>query len=105
MNREKIVENHITDLKVGLELAELAKNTFLQDYTKNQLETVKTNYNLKFFEDTDLAQAYSVDLVLFIKTSDIIGDSENKYYFMDKLNILCDYFPELRNNENVKEVM
>ena len=105
MNREKIVESHISDLKVGYELAELSKNEFLQKYIKDQLDNVKANYELSFFTDLDLALAYSVDLVLFIKTSNIIGDIDNKDYFMNRLNELSNFYPNIRETDEVKEII
>jgi hypothetical protein len=33
MDKAKIIENNIIDLKIGLELAEIAENDFLKNYT------------------------------------------------------------------------
>ena len=105
MNRETIVKFHLDDLKVGYELAEITKNSFLQDYIKNQFDVVKSNYNFDFFTDFDLVFAYAVDLVLFIKTSKIINDNENKDYFYSRLKELCDEYPKLLEKNEVREVL
>ena len=33
MDKAKIIENNIIDLKIGLELAEIAENDFLKNYS------------------------------------------------------------------------
>ena len=35
MDKAKIIENNIIDLKIGLELAEIAENDFLKNYSEN----------------------------------------------------------------------
>ncbi len=105
MNRETIVRFHIDDLKVGYELAEIARNSFLQNYIKNQFDVVKSNFDFDFFTDFDLAFAYAVDLVLFIKTSKIINDNENKDYFYGRLKELCEVFPDLLGKSEIREVL
>ena len=79
MDKAKIIENNITDLKMGLELAEIAENDFLKNYSENRI--LSFNESNEYLSESDFAKAYAIDLVLFINISSIINDLDNKDYF------------------------
>lgn len=105
MDRETIINNNIRDLKIGYELAEIANNDFLKNYVNSQMPNLQSNASSSFFTDYDLAEAYAIDLVLFIKTSGIINDADNKDYFKTELIKLCDAFPNLRNDKEISSIL
>ena len=79
MDKAKIIENNIIDLKIGLELAEIAENDFLKNYSENRI--LSFNESNEYLSESDFAKAYAIDLVLFINISSIINDLDNKDYF------------------------
>ncbi len=105
MDRQTIINNNIRALKMGYELAEIANNEFLKNYVKKQLPTLEQNANSTFYTDEDLAETYAIDLVLFIKTSSIINDIDNKDYFKNELITLCEAFPNLKKDEDVSQII
>mgnify|MGYP006934861885 FL=1 len=82
MDKAKIIENNITDLKMGLELAEIAENDFLKNYSENRI--LSFNESNEYLSESDFAKAYAIDLVLFINISSIINDLDNKDYFKEE---------------------
>ena len=78
MDKAKIIENNIIDLKIGLELAEIAENDFLKNYSENRI--LSFNESNEYLSESDFAKAYAIDLVLFINISSIINDLDNKDY-------------------------
>lgn len=105
MDRYSIIQSHVRDLKIGYELARSSKNAFLQKYVENQIESVKSNYSLSFLTDFDLVFSYSIDLALFIKISRIVGNASSDKYFFARLNDVLKEYPELKEKEEIKEVM
>ena len=99
MDKAKIIENNIIDLKIGLELAEIAENDFLKNYSENRI--------LSFNEsnESDFAKAYAIDLVLFINISNIINDLDNKDYFKSRLIDLASYYPEIKSEDGVSDII
>lgn len=83
MDKAKIIENNITDLKMGLELAEIAENDFLKNYSENRI--LSFNESNEYLSESDFAKAYAIDLVLFINISSIINDLDNKDYLSQDL--------------------
>ena len=100
MDKAKIIENNITDLKMGLELAEIAENDFLKNYSENRI--LSFNESLS---ESDFAKAYAIDLVLFINISSIINDLDNKDYFKSRLIDLASYYPEIKAEDGVGDIM
>ena len=82
MDKAKIIENNIIDLKMGLELAEIAENDFLKNYSENRI--LSFNESNEYLSESDFAKAYAIDLVLFINISSIINDLDNKDYFKEE---------------------
>ena len=82
MDKAKIIENNIIDLKIGLELAEIAENDFLKNYSENRI--LSFNESNEYLSESDFAKAYAIDLVLFINISNIINDLDNKDYFKEE---------------------
>ena len=76
MDKAKIIENNITDLKMGLELAEIAENDFLKNYSENRI--LSFNESNEYLSESDFAKAYAIDLVLFINISSIINDLDKQ---------------------------
>ena len=72
MDKAKIIENNIIDLKIGLELAEIAENDFLKNYSENRI--LSFNESNEYLSESDFAKAYAIDLVLFINISNIISN-------------------------------
>lgn len=105
MDKTKIVENNLTDLNVGVELAEIAQNDFVKSYSSGRIQSLKSDINNSFLSAVDLAKSYAIDLVLFIKISNIINDLENKDYFRARLMDLCNYFPEIKNEDEVIDLI
>ena len=64
MDKAKIIENNITDLKMGLELAEIAENDFLKNYSENRI--LSFNESNEYLSESDFAKAYAIDLVLLV---------------------------------------
>ena len=89
MDKAKIIENNIIDLKIGLELAEIAENDFLKNYSENRI--LSFNESNEYLSESDFAKAYAIDLVLFINISSIINDLDNKDYFKSRLIDLASY--------------
>ena len=100
MDKAKIIENNITDLKMGLELAEIAENDFLKNYSENRI----LSFN-EYLSESDFAKAYAIDLVLFINISSIINDLDNKDYFKSRLIDLASYYPEIKAEDGVSDIM
>mgnify|MGYP004692275975 FL=1 len=94
MDKAKIIENNIIDLKMGLELAEIAENDFLKNYSENRI--LSFNESNEYLSESDFAKAYAIDLVLFINISSIINDLDNKDYFKSRLIDLASYYPEIK---------
>ncbi len=104
MDKAKIIENNIIDLKIGLELAEIAENDFLKNYSENRIfyhlmKVTNIYLNLIF------AKAYAIDLVLFINISSIINDLDNKDYFKSRLIDLASYYPEIKSEDGVSDII
>ena len=51
MDKAKIIENNITDLKMGLELAEIAENDFLKNYSENRI--LSFNESNEYLSESD----------------------------------------------------
>ena len=103
MDKAKIIENNITDLKMGLELAEIAENDFLKNYSENRI--LSFNESNEYLSESDFAKAYAIDLVLFINISSIINDLDNKDYFKSRLIDLASYYPEIKAEDGVSDTM
>ena len=103
MDKAKIIENNITDLKMGLELAEIAENDFLKNYSENRI--LSFNESNEYLSESDFAKAYAIDLVLFINISSIINDLDNKDYFKSRLIDLASYYPEIKAEDEVGDIM
>ena len=103
MDKAKIIENNITDLKMGLELAEIAENDFLKNYSENRI--LSFNESNEYLSESDFAKAYAIDLVLFINISSIINDLDNKDYFKSRLIDLASYYPEIKAEDGVCDIM
>lgn len=103
MDKEEIIKRNITDLKVGIELAEIAGNDFVKNYSNNRLLTLNSSGNNSYMSDEDCAKTYSIDLVLFIKISGIINDLDNKDYFKARLIDLCYYYPDIKTDDEVSQ--
>lgn len=103
MDKAKIIENNITDLKMGLELAEIAENDFLKNYSENRI--LSFNESNEYLSESDFAKAYAIDLVLFINISSIINDLDNKDYFKSRLIDLASYYPEIKAEDGVSYIM
>ena len=103
MDKAKIIENNITDLKMGLELAEIAENDFLKNYSENRI--LSFNESNEYLSESDFAKAYAIDLVLFINISNIINDLDNKDYFKSRLIDLASYYPEIKSEDGVGDIM
>ena len=103
MDKAKIIENNIIDLKIGLELAEIAENDFLKNYSENRI--LSFNESNEYLSESDFAKAYAIDLVLFINISSIINDLDNKDYFKSRLIDLASYYPEIRAEDGVGDIM
>ena len=103
MDKAKIIENNITDLKMGLELAEIAENDFLKNYSENRI--LSFNESNEYLSESDFAKAYAIDLVLFINISSIINDLDNKDYFKSRLIDLASYYPEIKAEHGLSEIM
>lgn len=99
-----IIEKNITDLKIGIELAEIAHNSFVENYSMGRIETLST-LDSSYLSDIDIARGYAIDLVLFVDISNIIGDIDNKDYFRSRLIDLCNKYPDVRNEEGVSELI
>ena len=95
MDKAKIIENNIIDLKIGLELAEIAENDFLKNYSENRI--------LSFNESNEYLS--ESDLVLFINISNIINDLDNKDYFKSRLIDLASYYPEIKSEDGVSDII
>ena len=61
MDKAKIIENNITDLKMGLELAEIAENDFLKNYSENRI--LSFNESNEYLSESDFAKAYAICLL------------------------------------------
>ena len=105
MDRYSITQNHLRDLKIGYELANSSKNDFLNKYVVNQLNSVKFNYTYSFLTDFDLVYSYVLDLILFIKTSKIINNVSSSNYFMSRLRETVELYPELKDKDEVREIL
>lgn len=103
MDKAKIIENNIIDLKIGLELAEIAENDFLKNYSENRI--LSFNESNEYLSESDFAKAYAIDLVLFINISSIINDLDNKDYFKSRLIDLASYYPEINAEDGVSDIM
>lgn len=103
MDKAKIIENNIIDLKIGLELAEIAENDFLKNYSENRI--LSFNESNEYLSESDFAKAYAIDLVLFINISSIINDLDNKDYFKSRLIDLASYYPEIKAEDRVGDIM
>lgn len=103
MDKAKIIENNIIDLKMGLELAEIAENDFLKNYSENRI--LSFNESNEYLSESDFAKAYAIDLVLFINISSIINDLDNKDYFKSRLIDLAIYYPEIKAEDGVSDIM
>lgn len=51
MDKAKIIENNIIDLKIGLELAEIAENDFLKNYSENRI--LSFNESNEYLSESD----------------------------------------------------
>ena len=47
----------------------------------------------------------NIDLVLFINISSIINDLDNKDYFKSRLIDLASYYPEIKAEDGVSDIM
>lgn len=103
MDKAKIIENNIIDLKIGLELAEIAENDFLKNYSENRI--LSFNESNEYLSESDFAKAYAIDLVLFINISNIINDLDNKDYFKSRLIDLASYYPEIKAEDGVSGII
>lgn len=103
MDKAKIIENNIIDLKIGLELAEIAENDFLKNYSENRI--LSFNESNEYLSESDFAKAYAIDLVLFINISSIINDLDNKDYFKSRLIDLASYYPGIKAEDGVGDIM
>ncbi len=103
MDKAKIIENNIIDLKIGLELAEIAENDFLKNYSENRI--LSFNESNEYLSESDFAKAYAIDLVLFINISNIINDLDNKDYFKSRLIDLVSYYPEIKSEDGVSDII
>ena len=103
MDKAKIIENNIIDLKIGLELAEIAENDFLKNYSENRI--LSFNESNEYLSESDIAKAYAIDLVLFINISNIINDLDNKDYFKSRLIDLASYYPEIKSEDGVSDII
>lgn len=105
MDKVEIIKRNINDLNIGIELAEIAGNDFVKNYSNNRLSTLSSSSNSSYMSDEDCAKTYSIDLVLFIKISNIINDLDNKDYFKARLIDLCYYYPDIKSDSEVAQLI
>lgn len=106
MNNTDVLNNNIIDLKVGIDLAEIANNDGLKKYADDRIKKIMNDSDISQLIPIDiLVDSYVIDLVLFLKSSNIFNDSESKDYFRGKLMELVDKFPYLGNRDDIKDLI
>lgn len=106
MNNTDILNKNIIDLKVGIDFAEVANNDNLKDYAKQRIDKIMSDAEISQFLPVDiLVDSYVVDLVLFLKSSNILNDKESKEYFRARLSDLIDSFSYLNNRDDLKALL
>ena len=63
------------------------------------------NESNEYLSESDFAKAYAIDLVLFINISNIINDLDNKDYFKSRLIDLASYYPEIKSEDGVSDII
>ncbi len=102
MSNTEILNNNIIDLKVGIDLAEIANNDGLKKYANDRISSIMSDSDINQLLPSDiLVDSYVIDLILFLKSSNIFKDKESKDYFRGKLLDLIDKFPYLRERDDI----
>lgn len=106
MSNTEILNNNIIDLKVGIDFAEIANNDDLKKYANDRINSIMSDSDINQLIPSDiLVDSYVVDLILFLKSSNIFKDNESKDYFKSKLLELASKFPRLKEREDIRNLI
>lgn len=106
MDKNELLNNNINDLNIAHAIATDIKNDSLKKYTIDRLKSM--NENLEIFQNTDislLVDSYVIDIVLLINVSKISNMMEEKDYFKGRLMDLMNKFPNLKERQDLVDLI
>ncbi len=106
MDKTEILNNNISDLNIGYDLACQLENDNLKRYTIDRLKGM--NKHMSLYQQTDillLVNSYVIDLVLFINVSNISKKIEENDYFKGRLMSIMNIFPDLKRRKDLTDLL